>query len=83
MALKVSRQALSDIRAADAWWRANRPTARELFSLELRQAFRLLEEQPQLGSAAADSAAQGIRRLYLRGTRYFLYFSPRRGPRWS
>lgn len=75
MKLKLSPQARSDIRTAHAWWKANRPAAPHLLRDELRKAFDLLREQPQLGGSALDVGAHGIRRIYLRGTRYFLYYS--------
>jgi plasmid stabilization system protein ParE len=72
--LKVSGEAVRDMHAADAWWRANRPSAPHLFRQELRRAFAVLPEQPELGAAAIDAPARGIRRLLLRGTRYFVYY---------
>ncbi len=44
---------------------------------ELRQAFRLLPDHPRIGTTAADETAREIRRLFLRGTRYFIYYSVR------
>ncbi len=79
MALKFAPQVLNDIRAADAWWRANRPAAPELLRVELRQAFRVLADSPLAGAPALDGKASGIRRLYLRMTRYFLYYSAHEG----
>ena len=75
MALKVAPQALTDIRAASAWWRANRPAAPDLLRDELRQAFRLLLKQPHIGAKSLDAEFGDIRRLFLRGTRYFTYYS--------
>ncbi|HEY8208202.1 MAG TPA: type II toxin-antitoxin system RelE/ParE family toxin [Myxococcaceae bacterium] len=77
MVLKIAPQALKDIRTVDAWWRANRPAARHLLRAELRKAFRLLREHPHVGSHGLHVLARGIRRLYLRKTRYFIYYSVR------
>jgi hypothetical protein len=48
---------MSDIRAATAWWRANRPAAPDLLPEELRQAFRLLLKQPHIGAKSLDGDA--------------------------
>ena len=79
MALKFSPQAVADIRVAVAWWTANRPAAPALLREELREAFRVLADHPRMGAMALESSAQGIRRLFLRGTRYFVYYSVHNG----
>lgn len=75
MNLKVSPQAAADIRTANAWWRVNRPAAPELLTEEIRRAFRLLVAQPLSGAQVPNTVSEGIRSLYLRGTRYCLYYS--------
>ena len=75
MALKAAPQALRDIRAATAWWKANRPAAPDLLREELRRAFRVLVQRPQIGAKSLDAESEGIRRLFLRVTRYFIYYS--------
>lgn len=75
MKLRLSPHVQQDIRAAGAWWKSNRPGAPALFVEELRRAFAVLETTPASGSPALDFAADGIRRLYLERTRYFVYYS--------
>jgi plasmid stabilization system protein ParE len=75
VSLKIAPQALRDIRMADGWWKANRPSAPDMLSVELEDALRLLSAQPLAGVALAHPQYGRIRRLYLRGTRYLLYYS--------
>ena len=74
MKLKFSPQFQADVRVARQWWKTNRNKSPELLSAELRRAFTLLKSQRLIGEAALDVGAEGIRRLYLRGTRYFVYY---------
>ena len=74
MKLKISQHARADIRAAAVWWRANRPKAPRLLDKELKRAFALMKAQPELGPADLDVAMAGVRRLFLRDTRYFVYY---------
>jgi plasmid stabilization system protein ParE len=70
--MKVAPQALRDIRAATAWWKANRPAAPNLLREELRRAFRVLVQRPHIGVKSSNPQSEDIRRLFLRGTRYFI-----------
>ncbi len=79
MRLRISRQAAADIRAADAWWAANRPAVPEFFRAELRKAFEVLPVRPEIGAPALDRELQGVRRLLLRSTRYFVYYAVHEG----
>ena len=72
--LKFSPQFQDDVRVARAWWKANRNKAPKLLGEELRRAFALLKSQRTIGERALDVEAEGIRRLYLRGTRHFIYY---------
>ena len=74
MKLKISKRARADIRAAAVWWRANRPLAPKLLDDELKRAFALMKAQPELGPADLDVPMAGVRRLFLRDTRYFVYY---------
>ncbi len=74
MQLKISKHARADILAAASWWRANRPLAPRLLDTELERALTLLESQPEMGSPGLDLAMAGVRLLYLRSTRYLLYY---------
>lgn len=72
--LKYALQASEDIRVARAWWKKNRDKAPQLLRDELKRAFALLKAQPFVGERAVDDAAAGLRRFYLKGTRYFVYY---------
>lgn len=74
MKLKFAPQAHEDLKGARAWWKKNRDKAPQLLRDELKRAFALLKMQRQIGEVALDVGAQGIRRFYLRGTRYFIYY---------
>jgi plasmid stabilization system protein ParE len=72
--LKFSAEARDDIRAEQAWWKANRPKAPLLLSDELRRAFELIREHPGIGKRAIGVEAEGIQRYHLRGTNRYLYY---------
>ena len=42
---------------------------------ELKRAFVLLKSQPLIGESATETGAEGIRRFYLKGTRYFILYA--------
>lgn len=75
MKLRLSLAAAVDIRTANAWWRTNRPEAQALLHEELRRAFRILKAQPFTGVRLAGESSEAIRCIFLRGTRYQLYYS--------
>ena len=56
----------------DAWWRANRPSAPDLFALELSEALRQLSEHPESGQLYAD--CEGVRQLLLLKSRCYVYY---------
>jgi plasmid stabilization system protein ParE len=56
----------------DAWWRANRRAAPDLFTNELDKASLTLAENPALGRRYEPRP--GVRRLLLPRTRYHVYF---------
>ena len=74
MRLKFSAEARDDIRAEQAWWKANRPKSPLLLSDELRRAFALIREHPGIGKRALEVEAEGIQRFHLRGTNRYLYY---------
>jgi plasmid stabilization system protein ParE len=59
---------------ASAWWRANRPSAANLFDRELEQTLTLLSEAPDLGRRYHRARVPGLRRILLAGCRYHLYY---------
>ncbi len=74
MKLKYAPQAREDVRVARAWWKRNRDKAPQLLRDELKRAFALLKSTPLVGERALDEGAEGLRRFYLAGTRYFVYY---------
>ncbi|HSM91865.1 MAG TPA: type II toxin-antitoxin system RelE/ParE family toxin [Anaeromyxobacteraceae bacterium] len=72
MKVELSDEARSAVARIDSWWRANRPSAPDLFLDELAQALVALEDTPGIG--ARYEPKPGVRRLLLRRTRYHLYF---------
>lgn len=67
-------EAEQQVHTADEWWRANRPSAPDLFTDELQVAFELLEATPDVGQRFHRATLPGIRRLPLRRSRYFVYY---------
>jgi plasmid stabilization system protein ParE len=72
--LKFSPKAREDIRAEQAWWKANRPKSPLLLSTELRQAFVLIRSHPNIGKRVRGVGAEGVQRHLLRGTKRYLYY---------
>jgi plasmid stabilization system protein ParE len=56
----------------DAWWRANRPAAPDLFAQELSEAVEQLSEHPESGQRYADY--EGVRQLLLLKSRCYVYY---------
>jgi len=63
------------IESADAWWRANRPSAPDLFAQELRAARELLSNSPEVGLRRWHKMIPGLRRLLLPKSRYHVYYA--------
>ncbi len=78
MKVELSEEARAQVRAIDAWWRANRPAAPDLFARELGQALSMLEQTPTLGTRY-DGGPKTVRRLLLRRSHYHLYFDEQVG----
>lgn len=74
IAVRTTPDADVQIREALAWWRANRPSAAELFVDELARAFTMLAEAPAAGVRYSRSKVPGVRRLLLPRTRYHVYY---------
>ena len=76
MALRVRPTPLAakQIRRESRWWRTNRPFAPALFRDEVRRAFELVAEHPEIGAAAEDTEIAGVRRVLLAATRHYLYY---------
>jgi plasmid stabilization system protein ParE len=82
LTVAVSALAVSQVHAAETWWRANRPKAPGAIRSELERASSLLAIQPQIGARARNVTLPGVRRLHLGRIHYDLYYrlvdAPRR-----
>ena len=75
--IKITRLASTQIHEAASWWRANRPAAPEALDEELRQAFHLISQQPDIGAIATNARLSGVRRIHLSRVRYYVYYRVR------
>jgi plasmid stabilization system protein ParE len=71
--IEVSELAKAHIRAAENWWRLNRPKAPNAIREELERASLLISVQPQIGARARNVSLLGVRRLHLARVRYHVY----------
>jgi len=67
--------ATAQAEVAYAWWRANRPSAAELFEEELTYALELLTALPPKTQVWGDVDGKPVRKVRLSRTRYALYFT--------
>ena len=72
--IEVSDLAREQIRAAEQWWRANRPKAHNAIREELERASLLISVQPEIGASARNVSLAGVRRLHLARVRYYVYY---------
>jgi plasmid stabilization system protein ParE len=72
--VEVSALAAEQIRAAEGWWRLNRPKAPNAIREDLERASSLIASQPQIGARARNVTLSGVRRLHLARIRYDLYY---------
>jgi plasmid stabilization system protein ParE len=73
-ALRVTRRAEREIRAAASWWLENRHAAREAFRDDLERAFDLISIYPGIGAQAQNPRLAGVRRIHLARLGYDLYY---------
>jgi plasmid stabilization system protein ParE len=72
--IEVSDVAKTQIRAAEQWWRLNRPKAPNAIREELERASSLISVQPEVGARALNLSLPGVRRLHLARVRYYVYY---------
>ena len=72
--IEVSDLAKAQIRAAEQWWRVNRPKAPNAIREELERASFLISVQPEIGARARNTSLAGVRRIQLARVRYDLYY---------
>ena len=66
--IEVSDLAKAQIRAAEQWWRVNRPKAPNAIREELERASFLISVQPEIGARARNISLAGVRRIQLART---------------
>jgi plasmid stabilization system protein ParE len=72
--IEVTDLAQAQIRAADDWWRLNRPKAPNAIREELERASSLISVQPEIGARARNISLPGVRRLLLARVRHYVYY---------
>jgi plasmid stabilization system protein ParE len=70
----VSDLAKTQIRAAEKWWRRNRPKAPNAIREELERASSLISLEPEIGMRARNVSLRGVRRVHLARVHYYLYY---------
>ena len=70
---EVSALAATQIRAAESWWRLNRPEAPNAIREDLERAVSIIAVQLQVGARARNLTLSGVRRLHLARIHYYLY----------
>jgi len=78
--VEISDLAKAQVRAAEAWWRLNRPKAPNAIREELERASSIISAQPDLGARARRISLSGVRRLHLARIRYYVYYWLRTDP---
>lgn len=70
----ISDLAKAQVRAAEDWWRLNRPKAPNAIREELERASSIISVQPEAGARARNIALPGVRRVHLPRVRYYVYY---------
>ena len=74
LAIDISDLAKGQIRAAEDWWRRNRPKAPDAIREEIERAASIISIQPGAGARALNVSLAGVRRVHLARVRYYLYY---------
>jgi hypothetical protein len=74
MKLRFMGRSAEQVVEVDKAWRRHRTKAPALFARELANAVLLLKMAPEAGSLYPEKAAQGIRRVLLPKTQYYIYY---------
>lgn len=72
--VEISDLAMAQIRAAEEWWRKNRPKAPNAVREELERAAVLISLQRESGALARNVLLPGVRRIHLTRIRYYLFY---------
>jgi plasmid stabilization system protein ParE len=77
LSIRVKPRAEREIHAAAKWWKENRPAIPGAIRSDLQAAMEILAEQPGIGQRVENARDPRTRRLFLKRTRYFIYYRPR------
>ena len=72
--LRITARAAREVERAAAWWQQNRLAVPAALREDLRAAFELLLQQPDIGIKVAGMRLLGTRRLHLDRVSYFIYY---------
>lgn len=72
--IDVGNLARQQARTLNRWWRKHRTGAPNAVQDELTRAFRLILNQPRMGSPALDVALPNVRRIHLSRIAHYLYY---------
>lgn len=82
MNAELSAEAQADVLRIDAWWRANRPYAPNLFSEEVIDLLEQLATAPECGENYKNIEGGAVRRTLLPKTRHYAYTTSMANPLW-
>ena len=74
MRLELAPRAVREAERCAAWWRENRPAARDLFEDELRAALERVRNTPLLGGIYEVVGGREYRRTLMAETRHHVYY---------
>jgi plasmid stabilization system protein ParE len=72
--IEVGHLARQQVRKLNRWWRKNRTAAPTAVQDELARVFRLILNQPQIGSPALDVELPDVRRIHMSRIAHYLYY---------
>jgi plasmid stabilization system protein ParE len=72
--VRFEEQAVAQIRAAHAWWQANRLAAPSLFADEIANVVARLRADELAGTPYHSRSVHGVRRVLCPRTRYHVYY---------
>ena len=72
--VRFTKTASRHVQHEHTWWLANRDY-KELFSLELQEAIKLLGVLPGAGTPYTRASVPGLRRIYVRAVGCHLYYT--------
>ena len=75
MNVRFTPEAEEHVDAIDAWWRANRRDARDLFARELAAAKAIIAAGPKVGKVYMFLDDEAMRKLYMKKTRHHVYYT--------